>query len=111
MYVNQRERFEGLSQVHLLRYGNHILILGWSEKTLYLLNELFEALRSSGDFSVSVVVLAEREVSEMQQEVQQHFYQIWEGLSFFDRRGQLCLGISWLWGESLKSQKIISFPV
>jgi hypothetical protein len=70
----------------LIRYGNHILILGWSEKTLYLLNELFEALRSSGDFSVSVVVLAEREVSEMHQEVQQHFYQIWEGLSFFDRQ-------------------------
>ncbi|CAL1130283.1 unnamed protein product [Cladocopium goreaui] len=70
-------------------YGNHILILGWSEKTLYLLNELFEALRSSGDFSVSVVVLAEREVSEMHQEVQQHFYQIWEGLSFFDRRWRL----------------------
>eukprot|EP00435_Cladocopium_sp_Y103_P017354 s93_g4.t1 len=70
-------------------YGNHILILGWSEKTLYLLNELFEALRSSGDLSVSVVVLAEREHSEMHQEVQQHFYQIWEDLSFFDRRWRL----------------------
>eukprot|EP00435_Cladocopium_sp_Y103_P058480 s1336_g20.t1 len=67
-------------------YGNHILILGWNEKTLYLLNELFEALRSSADFSVSIVVLAEREHSEMHQEVQQRFYQIWEHLSFFDRQ-------------------------
>lgn len=65
-------------------YGNHILILGWSEKTLYLLNELFEALRSSGEM-LSIVILADREHSEMKQEVMQHFYQIWEDLSFFDR--------------------------
>lgn len=69
-------------------YGNHILILGWGEKTLYLLNELFEALCSSGEL-VPIVVLAEREPAEMYQEVQQHFYQIWEGLSFFDRRWRL----------------------
>ncbi|CAK9009523.1 unnamed protein product [Durusdinium trenchii] len=69
-------------------YGNHILILGWSEKTLYLLNELFEALCSNGD-TVPVVILADREQSLMQQEVQQHFYQLWERNSFFDRRWRL----------------------
>ena len=98
----------------LIRYGNHILILGWSEKTLYLLNELFESLRSSGDFSVSVVVLAEREVSEMHQEVQQHFYQIWEGLSFFDRQmgsrwGPLGLGITAM-GRILEVPQDHQFP-
>lgn len=90
--------YHGIAQVEWIRssmdrwsktksrvwYGNHILILGWGEKTLYLLNELFEALCSSGEI-VPIVVMAEREPAEMYQEVQQHFYQMWEGLSFFDR--------------------------
>lgn len=65
-------------------HGGHVLVLGWSEKTLYLLNELFEKLLNS-DKTPHVVLLADRDEAEMRQEVKQHFYQLWEGLSFFDR--------------------------
>lgn len=100
--------YHGIAQVEWIRssmdrwsktksrvwYGNHILILGWGEKTLYLLNELFEALCSSGEI-VPIVVMAEREPAEMYQEVQQHFYQMWEGLSFFDRHELISEKMSW----------------
>jgi len=73
-------------------YGNHILVLGWSEKTLYLLNELFEALHTKRQRH-AVVVLADRNQAEMHQEVHQYFLQLWEHLSFFDRRWRM---LNWL---------------
>ena len=66
-------------------YGQHVLVLGWSEKTLYLLQELFEALHTSGQ-QKSVVVMADRDQAEMHQEIQHYFLQLWEHMSFFDRR-------------------------
>ena len=65
-------------------YGEHVLVLGWSEKTLYLLNELFEAIHSSGK-RYPVVVMADRDQAEMHQEIHQYFLQLWEHMSFFDR--------------------------
>ncbi|CAJ1451869.1 unnamed protein product, partial [Effrenium voratum] len=67
---------------------NHVLILGWSEKTLYLINELFEAMNSNGK-RYPVVVLADREEAEMRQEITTYFYSLWEKLYFFDRRWRM----------------------
>ncbi|CAE7265278.1 unnamed protein product [Symbiodinium pilosum] len=69
-------------------YGEHVLVLGWSEKTLYLLNELFEAIHSSGK-RYPVVVMADRDQAEMHQEIHQYFLQLWEHMSFFDRRWRM----------------------
>ena len=51
--------------------GQHVLVLGWSEKTLYLLHELFEKLLSSGK-TPTVVILADRDEAEMRQEMDFH---------------------------------------
>ncbi|CAE6963500.1 unnamed protein product [Symbiodinium natans] len=69
-------------------FGRHVLVLGWSEKTLYLLNELFEAFHASGQ-RYPVVVLADRDQAEMHQDIQQYFLQLWEHMSFFDRRWRM----------------------
>ena len=65
-------------------FGQHVLVLGWSEKTLNLIHELFEAYYASGQHQ-RVVVLADRDPAEMHQEIQQYFLQLWEHMSFFDR--------------------------
>ncbi|CAE7489512.1 unnamed protein product [Symbiodinium microadriaticum] len=69
-------------------FGQHVLVLGWSEKTLYLIHELFEACYASGQHR-RVVVLADRDPAEMHREIQQYFLQLWEHMSFFDRRWRM----------------------
>ncbi|CAE7723177.1 unnamed protein product, partial [Symbiodinium sp. CCMP2456] len=59
----------------------HWLILGWGDKTLFLLEELLEAVSSKEEANARcwcphrqrIVILAEKGVREMQREVQMHF--------------------------------------
>ncbi|CAE7576809.1 unnamed protein product, partial [Symbiodinium natans] len=59
----------------------HWLILGWGDKTLFLLEELLEAVSSKNAANARcccprrqrIVILAEKDVREMQREVQMHF--------------------------------------
>jgi len=68
---------------------DHILLLGWSEKTLFMLHEVFEGMAENSR-NDPVVIVADRDPTDMREEIRQYFIPIWQGkFSCFDRRWRL----------------------
>eukprot|EP00931_Biecheleriopsis_adriatica_P068361 TRINITY_DN42327_c0_g1_i1.p1 TRINITY_DN42327_c0_g1~~TRINITY_DN42327_c0_g1_i1.p1 ORF type:complete len:791 (+),score=107.54 TRINITY_DN42327_c0_g1_i1:61-2433(+) len=68
--------------------SKHVLILGWNEKVLYLLNEIWEDMANTNS-RTRTVILAEGDAGEMLQEIKQHFRHMWADLSSWDRRWRM----------------------
>lgn len=68
---------------------DHILLLGWSEKTLFMLHETLEHMAENST-NQPVVIVADRDPTDMREEIRHYFIQMWQGkFGLFDRRWRL----------------------
>eukprot|EP00928_Gymnodinium_smaydae_P031885 TRINITY_DN23255_c0_g1_i1.p1 TRINITY_DN23255_c0_g1~~TRINITY_DN23255_c0_g1_i1.p1 ORF type:complete len:713 (+),score=60.57 TRINITY_DN23255_c0_g1_i1:3-2141(+) len=67
--------------------SGHTLVLGWTDKTMFLLHEMFEEAQFMRPRNI--VVLAERSESGMRQDIRNHFHEYSKDLSFRDNRRKM----------------------